>query len=190
MQNPDRLARAMELGRVYRRQELEGITTAVDRDLKTLVTRKTIRKLSGGLYLRPEISEFGTLPAEQKELVRAFLRTEDFLLTSYSFFSGLGLGLTQLYATSLVYNHKRFGNFVLGNLRYEFRRVPAYPREIYKEFLIVDCLNNLHRLPDNTHRVEGILKRRWNEFNTEKVLEAAELYGGPTARRILRRIDA
>lgn len=110
MKNAEKLMDAMKLGKVYRRQDLEGFSASVDRDIKTLVDMGEVKKLSGGLYYRPRKNAFGNAPADEKELVRAFLKTDDFLLTSYSYFNRLGLGLTQVYGNYVVYNHKRAGN--------------------------------------------------------------------------------
>jgi len=114
MKNSDKLKEAMEPGRVYRRQDLEGLSTAVDRELKTLVAANEVGKLSGGLYCRPKPSQWGALPPDDRELVRAFLKTNDFRLTSFNDFNVLGLGLTQVYTVYVVYNHKRAGTFTLG----------------------------------------------------------------------------
>ena len=107
MKNMERLRNAMLPGKVYRRKELSGFSTAVDRDLKTLVTAGQVQKLAGGLYYRPRTNPFGVTPPEDREVARAFLKTDDFLLTSYNYFNQLGLGLTQVYNDYMVYNHKR-----------------------------------------------------------------------------------
>ena len=143
----------MNPGQVYRRQDLQALSTAVDRDLKTLVKSGEVRKLSGGLYYRPRKSFFGAAPPDDRDIVRAFLKTDDFLLTSYNHFNQLGLGLTQVHNSCVVYNHKRTGEFFLGGKRFKFRLVPAYPRKLSKEFLLVDLLNNLKKLPEDTAQV-------------------------------------
>lgn len=190
MKNADTLKAAMRPGRVYRRQDLEGVTTAVDRDLKTLVEGGEVRKLRYGLYHRPRKNPFGDTPPEDWELVRAFLKTDDFLLTSDNNFTQLGLGLTQLYNNHVVYNHKRSGEFVLGGQRFKFRVVPAYPKKLSKEFLLVDLLNNLMRLPDDASRVLYNLERHRDEFDQSKVSENLTRYGTPSAREVLREARA
>lgn len=182
MKNANQLKQAMRPGRVYRRQELTGFTTAIDRDLKTLVDGGAIKKLSGGLYYRPRKNLFGNTPPADEELVKAFLKTDDFLLTSYNNFNQLGLGLTQIYNTYLVYNHKRSGLFVLGGKRFMFRLVSAYPSVITKEFLLVDLLNNLARLSDDTSLVLQNIKFCLNEFNLAAVKDCLVRYGRPAAR--------
>lgn len=186
MKNADKLKSAMRLGRVYRRQDLEETSTAVDRDLKTLVENGEVRKLAGGLYCRPRQSRFGALPPEDRELVRAFLKTDDFLLSSYNNFTDLGLGLTQVYNTYVVYNHRRAGDFQLGRKQFKFRLVPAYPAALTKEYLLVDLLNNLRNLSDDVAAVLRNLKSALNEFDREKVFECLKRYGSPAAKRLLR----
>jgi len=186
MKNADKLCEAMQRGRVYRRQDLLGFSASVDRDLKTLVSSGAIRKMSGGLYCRPEQSRFGAVPPDDKELVRTFLKTEDFLLTSYDHFNDLGLGLTQVYNTYVVYNHRRAGDLRLGRKHFKFRLVPAYPTAITREYLLVDMLNNLRNLPEDVSSVLRNLKSSLAEFDREKVLECLARYGNPAARRALR----
>jgi hypothetical protein len=185
MKNAEKLKDAMQPGQVYRRQDLEDSSTAVDRDLKTLVARGDVQKLAGGLYYRPGKNPFGVTPPDDRGLVRAFLKTDDFLLTSYNHFNQLGLGLTQVYNHYVVYNHKRSGDFTLGGKRFMFRMLPAYPHELSKEFLLVDLLNNLKRLPDNTDLVRRNLKSRLGEFNPEAVRECLAQYGRPASRTAL-----
>ena len=111
MKSAEKLKNSMKLGHVYRRQDLENFSTAVDRDLKTLIESGEARKLAWGLYERLQESRDGVALADELERVRAFLKTEDFLLSDH-----------------LVYNHKRAGHFFLGGRRYEFRIVRAYPK--------------------------------------------------------------
>lgn len=185
MKNTEKLKNAMTLGRVYRRQELEGFSGAVDRDLKTLVRNGEVKRLAGGLYYRPERNAFGVVPPSEKELVRAFLKTDDFLVTSHNYFNQLGLGLTQLYNDYVVYNHHRTGDFDLGGRRFRFRRPRSFPRELSKEFLLVDLLNSLKELPDDTSNVLKSLKMRLKEFDPDKVQECLARYGKARAREAL-----
>ncbi|MBI4371791.1 MAG: hypothetical protein HY552_05795 [Elusimicrobia bacterium] len=186
MKNAAKLKETMEPGRVYRRLDLEGLSTALDRDLKTLVASGEVRKLASGLYCRPRDTTWGAAPPDDRELVRAFLKTDDFLLTSYDNFTDLGLGLTQVYNTYVVYNHKRFGDFQLGGKHFRFRRVPAYPAALSKEYLLVDLLNHLNDLPDDVSAVLRNLKSRLGQYNRDRVSDCLKLYGNPAARRVLR----
>jgi hypothetical protein len=188
MKSAEKLKEAMVPGRAYRRQDLKGFSTAVDRDLKTLVANGEVRKLGSGLYARPRSGAFGPLPPEDREVVRAFLKTDDFRLTSYNDFTLLGLGLTQVYNSYVVYNHKRAGDFKLGRKNYKFRLVPAYPTEqaVTPEYLLVDMLNNLRRLPDDVELVVRNLKKAVHRFDRTQVFDCLGRYGNPAAKRLLR----
>ncbi len=190
MKSAEKLRKSMRLGKVYRRKDLTGFSTAVDRDLKKLVSAREVKKLSGGLYYRPRKNRFGDTPPDDWGLVRAFLKTADFLLTSRNHYNQLGLGLTQVYNTYLVYNHKRSGDFSLGGKHFKFRVVPAYPEKLSKEYLLVDMLNNLKHLPDNTDLVLRNLKSRLNRFDQAGVRKHLERYGRPAARRALQEAHA
>ncbi len=122
--------------------------------------------------------------------MRNFLKTDDFLLTSYNYFNQLGLGLTQVYNNYVVYNHKRSGDFSLGGKRFKFRVVPAYPPKLDKDFLLVDLLNNLKNLPDDTDRVLRNLRSRLGEFDQKRVLKYLRLYGRPAARAVFEKAHA
>jgi hypothetical protein len=177
MKSTEKLKNAMLAGKVYRRKELAGFSTAVDRDLKTLVTAGEVQRLAGGLYYRPCTNPFGVTPPEDREIARAFLKTDDFLLTSYNYFNQLGLGLTQVHNHYMVYNHKRSGSFLLGGKQFKFRLVPAYPHKLSKEFLLVDLLNNLKHLPDSADLVMRNLKSRLGDFDRQAVREQLARYG-------------
>lgn len=190
MNSSKKLQNRMRPGAVYRRKDLESFSAAVDRDLKVLVETGQVKKLGPGLYSCPRQNAFGAAPPSDQELVRAFLKTDDFLLTSYNNFTQLGLGLTQVYNVSVVYNHKRSGVFRLGGKRFVFRVVPSYPRKLSREFLLVDLLNNLKRLPDKTNAVLQNLRSRIKDFDQRKVNQNLERYGRPSARDLLEKVHA
>ena len=185
MRNAEKLGNAMAPGRVFRRHELAAFTTAVDRDVRTLVRDGAVRKLKGGLYLRPRRNAFGDAPPRDEEIVRAFLKTDDFLLTSFNHFNALGLGLTQLYGETRVYNHKRTGVHELGGKRFHFLRVPAFPRALSREYLVVDLLNHLDRLPDDAARARRLLPSLLATLDAEALRVNLERYGRPAAGRVL-----
>ncbi len=81
-------------------------------------------RMARGLYDCPRQSKWGPVPSKDRELIRAFLGTMDFIFPGPYFWNALGLGTTQLYARTLIYNRKRSGVFKLGTRQYEFRRIP------------------------------------------------------------------
>jgi hypothetical protein len=95
--------------------------------LRQLQKDGTLTKLSGGLYYCPKKTTFGEAPAEDEKLVEAFLKDRRFLLTSPNAYNALGVGTTQLYNQTVVYNHKRHGSFKLGGRMFEFRMKPYFP---------------------------------------------------------------
>ena len=118
----EQLKRHLRPGRVYRREDLLPRSRSVDRHLKELTADGSLQKLRTGLYYSPRKFEFGEAPADEHELVKAFLKTDRFVLTSPNAYNQLGLGTTQLYNKRVVYNQKRHGTFPLGNRMVTFER--------------------------------------------------------------------
>ena len=88
----------------------------------------------------PKASVLPPAPAADKDVVGAFLKDERFLLASPNAYNTLGLGTTELYDKTVVYNHKRHGEFQLGNRKFAFRVKPRFPKSLTKEFLLVDLV--------------------------------------------------
>lgn len=185
MAKEELLLNQMKEGQVYRRSDLLQYSTAIDRHLAQLLSDKKVVKVSGGLYLKPKASAFGAVPADDKTLVQSFLKDDRFLVNSYSNYTQLGLGLTQLYSFNVVYNYKRFGEMELGGKKYFFKRVPRFPQRLTKEFLLVDMLNNLKDLPEDENVVFDNLKLKKDSFDSKKVQYFAKLYGRPKTKKIV-----
>jgi hypothetical protein len=166
--------RHLRPGQVYRRADLARWSKAVDRHLKQLVRDGTLTKPAPGLYSYPKETAFGKSPAEDRKLVETFLKDDRFLLASPNAYNGLGVGTTQLYDRTIVYNHKRHGSFSLGGRTFEFRVKPSFPSALSREFLLVDLVNNLDRLAESR---EEILAR---------VRASVEAYDGPRLQRAAR----
>jgi len=126
----EQLKRHFRPGRVYRREDLLPWSHSVDRHLKELTDDGTLQKLRTGLYYSPRKFEFGEAPADEHELVKAFLKTDRFVVTSPNAYNQLGLGTTQLYNKRVVYNQKRHGTFPLGNRIVTFERRLNVPRQL------------------------------------------------------------
>ncbi|WP_210241930.1 hypothetical protein [Bradyrhizobium elkanii] len=94
MSKLEQLKRHLRPGHAYRRADLARWSTSVDRHLKQLVEQDTLRKLSGGLYAYLKETAFGPAPASDKEVVRAFLKEDTFLLASPNAYNSLGVGTT------------------------------------------------------------------------------------------------
>jgi hypothetical protein len=177
MKQLDTLKRRLKPGEVYRRADLQHWSTAVDRHLQQLVGEGTLEKLSGGLYYVPQTSVFGKTPANEHELVSAFLKDNRFVLTSPSDYNALGVGTTQLYNERRVYNQKRHGTYKLGNRTFRFVRKPYVPAKLTKEFLLVDLVNNLKQLEENQDSVLRNVKAKVAEMNPKLLKKLVQEFG-------------
>lgn len=170
----------LSAGRVYSWNELKEYSKSPGRDVKRLLDEGLLKKVGPRLYLPPKDSRFGKLPASAEQLASAFLKTDDFLMFTTNFYNSLGLGLTQLKNETVVYNKKRHGDFTLSNQTYHFKlKVKGYPKELTKEFLLVDLVNNLETVGESSsvllekvaHNVQA------NEFDKSKLFSFAKQYG-------------
>jgi hypothetical protein len=177
------LKKHLRPGQVYRREDLVKWSNAVDRHVKQLLDDGTLTKLAGGLYAYPKRSVFGQAPAEDGKLVESFLKDNRFLLASPNTYNGLGVGTTQLYDKTVVYNHKRHGIYSLGGRTFYFRVKPAFPRTLSKEFLLVDLVNNLEQLAESKEHVLARVKERAASFDKARLRRAALLYGNVRTKK-------
>jgi hypothetical protein len=175
-------------GHVYRREDLARWSNAVDRHLKQLVEDGTLKKLSGGLYSYPVSTAFGAAPAADDKLVAAFLKGGRFLLASPNAYNSLGVGTTQLYDRTVVYNHKRHGSFSLGGRTFAFRRKPAFPSKLSEEFLLVDLVNNVDDLAESKEDVLGRVAEKAASCDAARLLRAADDYGKVRTRKFFSRV--
>ncbi len=180
------LAGELLAGRVYRREDLARLSTAVDRHLKELVASGKLKKLAQGLYHAPKRSSFGPLPPADEQVVGGFLRDKDFLVFSLSAYNSVGLGTTQLFNKTLVYNHKRHGVFKLGNRQFDFRVKPRFPKKLTPEFLFVDLLNNLNELAEDRDAVLRQARSNLKSYDPVRLQRAVESFGSMAVRKRLR----
>ena len=182
----DRLKTQLHPGQVYRRKDLEPWSTAVDRHLKELLDEGVLKKMSPGVYYCPKLASFGEVPPKEEELVRAFLKSNDFLLTDYNFYNGLGVGTTQLYNHQVVYNHKRHGEFKLGGRNFDFRLKHKFPRKLSKEFLVVDLLNHLNELAEDNEAVLQMVKKKYFSPASTELQEVINEYAQEKTKTLFR----
>lgn len=180
------LGRAFRTGKVYRREDLLPYSNSIDRDLQRLLAEGTLRKLAHGLYYKPKKNVFGDVPPEEKDLINSFLRDKNFLTFNPSVYNTLRLGTSQLYNKTVVYNHKRHGEFKLGNRTYDFRMKHRFPKanQVTAEFLLVDMLNNLSELAEDEAVVLKQAKRRLGDFDSNRLRKMVADYGSVATRRL------
>jgi hypothetical protein len=183
------LKKHLRPGRVYRREELAKWSRAVDRHLRQLLNDGTLTKLASGVYAYPKPTAFGKAPAEDDKLVKTFLKDDRFLLASPNAYNGLGVGTTQLYDKTVVYNHKRHGHFSLGGRTFEFRAKPFFPKRLSKEFLLVDLVNNLDRLAESKEEVLPRVRERAASYNPSRLQRAARDYGSVRTKKFFAEVQ-
>ena len=184
----EQLKRHLKPGRAYRREDLARWSTSVDRHLKQLVESGVLKKLSGGLYAYPKETVFGQAPAKDSDVVSAFLKDDRFLLASPNAYNSLGVGTTQLYDKTVVYNHKRHGDFQLGGRKFAFRVKPRFPKSLTKEFLLVDLVNNVDQLAEAKDEVlKRVKERAAMSANGSRLRRAVREYGNERTKKFFER---
>lgn len=178
-------SRHLKPGQVYRRRDLARWSGAVDRHLKTLLQEGRLEKVGAGLYLVPRKTRFGPAPAEPEQLVATFLGDSRFLILSPNAYNSLGLGATQLYNEPVVYNRKRHGRFVLDGRPYDFRMRPDFPARVTEEFLLVEFLHNLGRLPEDESQLLPRALARAREMDRSRLSRALNDFGSSRVSRLL-----
>jgi hypothetical protein len=179
----EELKKHLRPGQVYRRGDLARWSKSVDRHLKQLQDEGTLSKLAGGLYAYPKETVFGKAPAKDEMLVGRFLKDRRFLLASPNAYNSLGVGTTQLYNKTVVYNHKRHGEFTLGGRTFDFRVKPVFPKTLSREFLLVDLVNNLDRLAESKDEVLARVKERAASYDVLRLRRAARDYGNVRTKK-------
>ena len=189
MNTLDKIKKHLRQGQVYRRADFVKWSRSVDRHLSQLVADNTLVKLQQGVYLRPKQSRFGKVPASPEKLVRAFLKDDDFLLTSPNDYNALGVGTTQLFNFQVVYNHKRHGRFKLGGQNFNFRVRPRYPRKVTREFLLVDMLNNLENLAEDRKEILQRVKMKLPEMDSKRLRSTVKRFAKLSAKKHLESLS-
>lgn len=183
-----RLKEHLRPGGVYRRKDLLPWSNNVDRHLMKLIADGTLQKLRTGLYYHPRKFGFGEAPADEQEIVRAFLQTNRFVVMSPNAYNQLGVGTTQLYNKRVVYNQERNGTFVLGNRLFTFKRRSNIPRQLTAEFLLVDLVNELDQLAEDRDAVLPRVRARAKAMDTRKLARAISRYGKYSTQRWFKTI--
>lgn len=178
------LKKRLQPGKVYRRNDLTHWSKSVDRHLDQLVEEGTLQKVSQGLYYYPKKTAFGVVPPDERVLVESFLKDNRFLVTSPNAYNTLGVGTTQLYNKRTVYNHKRHGEFRLGNRTFEFRRRPHFPQTTTPEFLLVDLVNNVDLLAEDRDQVLKNVAKKVDGMDKNKVKRYADKYGNVRTKKL------
>ncbi len=165
-------------GKVYRTRDFIRWGANPTRLAKRLLQEGLLEQLSHGLFFRPKKSKFGNVPPSDEELMRGFLGGGPFTFTGPDKWNALGLGSTALYATRLVYNTKRSGQFDFGGRRFSLRRV-KFPRNETPEWYVVDLLENSQDAGVSKEVLLQALKKALSarRFSGGDLVKMAEHYG-------------
>jgi hypothetical protein len=184
MTKVDGLRRHLRRGKVYRRSDLEKYSNAIDRHLGMLVQEGVLQKIAPGMYYHPKETIFGIAPPDEETLVRSFLKDDRFLVTSPNVYNSLGVGTTQLYNKRIVYNHKRHGEYILGNKNFTFLKKPHFPKEVTPEFLVVDLVNNVDSLAEDKVMVLSKVADKVQQMDRKKLTGAVREYGSTRTQKL------
>ncbi len=177
------LKKHLRSGQVYRRADLAKWSSSVDRHLSELVKEGVLTKVSTGLYSCPKKTVFGDAPTSDTKLVKAFLKDDNFLVTTPNVYNALGLGTTQLRKDTVVYNFKRHGDFELNGRTFKFKRCyRRLPKELTSEFLMVDLVDNLKSLGEDTEVITRRIKNKLLNMDGSALSKAVRQYGGVKAK--------
>lgn len=179
------LRRHLRPGQVYRRKDLARWSNAVDRHVRELMDNGRLEKIATGVYMVPRETRFGKAPAKIEKVVEAFLGDDRFVLVSRNAYNELGVGTTQLYNETVVYNRKRHGRFRLGGWTFDFRMRASVPKTLTQEVLLVDLLHNLDRLPEDRTKVLPSALARARQMDRTRLSRAVHDYGSARAERLL-----
>ena len=177
-------------GHTYRRSDLALFTASVDRQLALLLKEGALKKVSYGLYSVPQTTVFGEPPPDEYSLIRTFLKDDHFVVYNPSQFNTLGLGTTQLYNRTIVFNRKRVGELRLGSRLYSFHRWREAPKTLSQEFLVVECVNRLDELAEDRNKLMVRLKEKLPQFNRKRLVYAVRHYGTISTQKILTALIA
>ncbi len=170
----------------YRRRDFINLSNNVDRNLKTLVSTKSLVKIKNGLYMCPEETPFGKALPEENQLLKTFLKDDRFVVYDLNQFNSLGLGLTQLHNKRVVFNRKRHGEFQFNRRTYYFHRWREAPKMLSKEFLYVEFLNRFSKLAEDNKKNEKLLKKQIRQLDQTKLQKIVNRYGKESTKKKLQ----
>ncbi len=175
-------------GAVYRTRDLRRWTRNPARLAKKAVEAGELVKLTGGLYGCPRRSKFGALPPSDESIMKVFLDGAPFVFTGPERWNQLGLGSTARFASRLVYNTKRSGEFLFGNKRFVLRRV-RFPRRPSPEWFVVDLLEHHGMAGVELDVLEENLAAalRLGRFDAEELVRMAELFSTQSTQALVER---
>lgn len=182
----------LEPGRAYRTRDLRRWGANPTRLARRLVSEGKLREAGHGLYYAPIESRFGSAPAREEEILRAFFAGSPFVVTGPPRWNALGLGSTAMFAATLVYNTRRTGEFTFDGRRFLLRRV-LFPESPPPEWFVVDLLQHHEMAGASLAELEErlVASLREGRWNRDRLREMADAYGTKATLAIVERcLDA
>jgi hypothetical protein len=105
------------------------------------------------------------------------------MLTTSNAYNTLGVGTTQLYNETVVYNHKRHGRFTLGGRVFDFRVKHHFPSKLSPEFLLVDLVDHVEDIAEDKEWVLNNVRKKLGSVNSKALSKAVRDYGGLRAQK-------
>lgn len=112
--------------RIYQEKLSEEMTEAAYYQMLSRMCKDgAIARIAKGVYCRPKVSKFGTVPPSEKEIIRSFTGNERGVVVGYSLYNELKL-TTQVpkrvfaYSSLLEEQHRQIGNVVLNQCNMKF----------------------------------------------------------------------
>ena len=178
----------LEPGRAYRTRDLRNWGANPTRLARRLVREGKLREAARGLFYAPVESRFGSAPAREAELLRAFFGRDPFVITGPPRWNALGLGSSAVFAATLAYNTRRTGDFTFDGRRFLLRRV-LFPIDPPPEWFVVDLLQHHEMagaaITELKERLTATLREgRWNR---ERLREMADGYGKKATLALVER---
>jgi hypothetical protein len=178
----------LDPGRTYRTQELRRWSANPARLARRLVSEGRLQQAARGLFYAPVQSRFGQAPPNEAEILRGFLSDSGFVITGPPKWNALGLGATAVFASTLVYNQKRTGEFIFDGRRFLLRRV-LFPADLSPEWFVIDLLQHHDMagvsLTELAARLVATLRKgRWNRG---QLREMATRYGTKATLALVER---
>lgn len=172
---------------VYTKTELRKIFK--EAVLNELAKKGMIHYYGSGFYFRPDYIGETVIPPALEVVIKKYLGTDKFIFRNISDFNSLGLGLTQVFVTTIVYNEKISGKRQVGRRTVEFKKM-KFPIVNHDEFLVIDFLNNIESTGENIlnllERFESAWTRRVWPLDYVLIYEYGELYGKKWVKEFLR----
>lgn len=172
-------------GAVYRTRDIGKWSANPSRLAKRLVAEGQLVPLRHGLYVHPKHGRFGAVPPDDCELMRAFVGGS-FVFTGPDRWNALGLGSTAMFASPLVYNTKRSGNFVFGGRTFRLRRVD-FPRQPSPEWFVIDLLEHADEAGADRANLASALTRAvaHERFDRARLRRMARRFGSARTQAIV-----